>query len=424
MKTNISSIAAATIAGALCLSLGSCSESAEFGDGKYTVSLKPHKLKISSEAFQKVDIYDHEVNSYILNAGGNMQYYLTIDAENTPWKFTNVPDWIKISPMSGNESQDVKMIVDSNIPLEEERTVELALESTDSDWKYSIPITVNKPVVKPQIYYTGYYDDPHLSTFSSEGGTADGKFSANFTPSIAYQNNDDNWVSVTIEKNGETYVDLPCYTLHVTAKPNTNTSSRTAYVLLQYKGQTISKFEVDQYRFYPNASLDNSYLYIDNTGDTKTVKYTANFVPTVSYDDIRSWCNVSIDTNKKVLTVKVEPNMSENTRSGYIYVMYNGKKEASMQIYQYAFSVTASFASSYEYVQKKGGTVTVNYTANFNPTFVYDGIKDWCDVSINKSTKKVSVNVKPNTTGRDRSGYINMMYNDNKKASFRIYQEG
>lgn len=339
MKTNIYSIAAATIAGALCLSLGSCSESAELGDGKYTVSLKPHKLKISSEAFQKVDIYDHEVNSYILNAGGNMQFYLTIDAENTPWKFTNVPDWIKISPMSGNESQDVKMIVDSNIPLEEERTVELALESTDSDWKYSIPITVNKSVVKPQIYYTGYYDDPHLSTFSSEGGTADGKFSANFTPSIAYQNNEGNWITATIEENGEEYNNLPGYTLHVTTKPNEETSRRTGYVLLQYKGKTIGKCEVCQYGFTPYiSSISNTTLYMDKNGETSTITYKANFKPTIQCEYMTDWGEASIDTDNSTITVTVQPYSGNGSRRlGYLYMMYKNKKIQTIDIYQYGY---------------------------------------------------------------------------------------
>lgn len=420
MKTYIYSILAATMAGALCLPLGSCSESAELGGGKYTVSNNKYKLKVSSESFQETDIYDHKINNYILNLGQyGLTCKLTIDAENTPWKFANVPDWIKISPMSGNGNSDVSLAIDSNIPLEEERTAELALESTVQDWKYSIPITVNKTVVKPT-----FYDKSYLSNFDSEGGTKNAMFSSNFTPTIAYSGNEDNWVSAIAESNGEKYYSLPGYTLHVTAKPNTKTSSRTAYILIRYKDKDMGKFEVSQYAFYPSSSVSNSYFYIDSKGETKVLTYTANFTPTIQYDEIKSWCKASIDTDKKTITLTVSPNETETTRSGYLYLMYNGKKQQSVNIYQYAFSASASFGSSYIYADKKGASETVSYTANFIPTLQCDEVKDWCDVTINKSNKTVSVKVKQNNTGKTRSGYIYLMYNGKNKASMRIYQEG
>lgn len=104
--------------------------------------------------------------------------------------------------------------------------------------------------------------------------------------------------------------------------------------------------------------------------------------------------------------------------------MYNGTKQQSVNVYQYAFSATASFGNTYIYADKKGASETVSYTANFIPTLQSDEVKDWCDVTINKSNKTITVKVKQNNTGKTRSGYINLMYNGKNKASMRIYQEG
>lgn len=338
MKTNIYSIAAATIAGALCLSLGSCSESAEFGDGKYTVSLKPHKLSIESTGSTYLKSQtddDGKFSGYTFecSTGVWQSYGFKITAEETPWAFKGIPNWIKISPSSGSSSQSIEMVVEAN-PTKTERTASITLESTDPEWEYSIPINITQPAASPTIY-----KETQFGNFSSEGETHDCTFSANFTPSIAYEGNDGNWITATIEENGKEYNHLPGYTLHVTTKPNEETTRRTGYVLLRYEGNTIGNCEVCQYGFTPYiSSISNTTLYMDKNGETSTITYKANFKPTIQCEYMTDWGEASIDTDNSTITVTVQPYSGNGSRRlGYLYMMYKNKKIQTIDIYQYGY---------------------------------------------------------------------------------------
>ena len=325
-KTIISSFLAYTMAGALCLSAGSCSESSEMGEGKYIAALSPHKLAIASSGSTYLNS-DAEGYTFACSEG-KKTYTFKITAENTPWTITGAPSWMSISPTSGDSDQEVEMTVEANTPTETERSATITLKSNATDWEYSIPITVTQDAASPKLETTTYFGN-----FSSGGETKDCEFSANFTPAIAYEDNDGNWISASAESNGKEYYGMPGYTLHVTAKPNEETSQRTGYVLLQYGGKTIKKVEVSQYAFYPDCSVSNSYLYIKPTGDTQTVTYSANFTPTLQYDEIKDWCEASIDTDNKAITITVKP-VSSSSRAGYIYIMYGKKSTASIQVFQ------------------------------------------------------------------------------------------
>ncbi len=424
MKTIISTFIAATMVGALCFSVGSCTEADEMGNGQYKVSLSPHKLNVSlgsSSSMKTLLDEDKNFIGYEINetTGHSMTYSLKIDAENTPWKFSEVPDWITLSPISGSESESITMTVDANSPTETERQASLFLKSTDSEWEYSIPITIKQVAASPNLSMKNY-----LSSFGSDGDTEDCQFSANFVPTIEYEGNSDNWFKASIEKTNDDYNNMPLYTMHVTVSANEETTSRTGYVLLKYGDKTIREIKVSQYAFYPNSSISNSNLFISDEGATKTLTYTANFTPTILYDDIKDWCNVSLDTSTKTITLNVKTNKEESTRSGYMYLMYKDKKMESVYVYQYAFTPTASFSSNYIWLEKKGETRTISYTANFTPTINYDGIKSWCSVSVDTNSKTITLTASKNTTDWQRSGYIRILYDGKEKASVKIYQYG
>lgn len=340
MKTNIYSIAAATIAGALCLSLGSCSDSAELGDGKYTVSLKPHKLSIESTGSTYLKSQtddDGNFSGYTFECptgGWQVTYGFKITAEETPWAFKGIPNWIKISPSTGSSSQNIEMVVEANTPTKTERTASITLESTDPEWEYSIPINMTQAAMSPVLY-----KETQFGNFSSEGETYDCTFSANFTPSIAYEGNDGNWITATIEENGKEYNHLPGYTLNVTTKPNEETTRRTGYVLLQYKGNTIGNCEVCQYGFTPYvSSISKTTLYMDKNGGTSTITYKANFKPTIQCEYMTDWGEASIDTDNSTITVTVQPYSGNGSRRlGYLYMMYKNKKIQTIDIYQYGY---------------------------------------------------------------------------------------
>jgi len=337
MKTIISTFFVATMVGALCLSVSSCSEEYEMGNGKYKVSLIPHKLRVSSSnSYSMKTLLDDDNNfaGYEISetTGHAMTYNLKVEAENTPWKFIDIPDWITLSPASDNSSEAVTMTVNANSPTETERQVTLALESTDPEWEYSIPITIKQVAASPSLSKKDYF-----SSFTSQGGTKDCQFSANFVPTIEYEDNSDKWFTASIEKTNDSYNNMPLYTMYVTVSANEETTSRTGYVLLKFGDKTMAKIEVSQYAFSPSASFSSNYLWMEKKGETRTVSYTANFTPTINYDGIKSWCNVSVDTNSKTITITASENTTDWQRSGYIRILYNEKEKASIRIYQYGY---------------------------------------------------------------------------------------
>lgn len=331
-KTIISSFLAYTMAGALCLSIGACSESDEMGDGKYKVSLSPNKLGIESTGSTQLNWTATEAGYTFACSAGAKTYSFKITAENTPWTITGTPSWMNISPTTGDSDQGVEMSVEANTPTETERTATITLKSTDPNWEYSIPITVTQAAASPKLETVSYFGN-----FNSGDDTKECEFAANFTPSIAYEDNDGNWFSATAERNEKEYYGMAGYTLHVTVKPNEATSWRTGYVLLQYNGNTLGKVEVSQYAFSPSASFSSNYIWLEKKGETREIPYSANFTPTVKSDDIKSWCNVSIDTNSKTITITAKENTTGWQRSGYIYLLYKDKEKASIEIYQYGY---------------------------------------------------------------------------------------
>lgn len=336
MNIRIYPFIAAALACATCLSLGSCTEADEYGDGKYRVSLEAHKLSIKSTGSSSLSkVYDDsKFSGFSLKCDDKESTYtFGITTENTPWAIKGIPSWITLSPRTGTKSQNIEMKVEANTPTETERKATLTLESTDPEWEYSIPITITQEKASPKVETLSY-----LSNFTSDGETKECNVAANFTPTIAYEGNSSNWIFATIARNDKTnYYGLPGYTLRVTAKPNEDTSSRTGYVLLQYSGKTYGKVEVSQYAFSPSASFSDYSIWLEKNGETRTISYSANFTPTIDYDEIKSWCNVSIDTSSKTITLTAKENTTDWQRSGYIYLLYKNTKKASIQIFQYGY---------------------------------------------------------------------------------------
>jgi len=65
---------------------------------------------IPSRSYFSINRSDLETFSGL---GGSQ--YVQIESENCIWSFTEVPDWISITPMSGNSSSEIQIQVKRNL---------------------------------------------------------------------------------------------------------------------------------------------------------------------------------------------------------------------------------------------------------------------------------------------------------------------
>lgn len=282
-----------------------------------------HKIEVQKKGFKTETLYVDVEEGKTTEKSVNMLAIATVTFDSNP---QGAQFYINGQNMSATPY---------TTDLETKREANITLESIDPEWVYSIPINITQAAAAPTLYRGALF-----SNFSADGETNDCTFSANFTPTIAYDGNESKWITATIEKSNNEGGNLPEYILHVTVKPNEETTRRTGYVLLQYNEKTIYKYEICQYAFSPNvSSISNTTLYIDKKGETRTITYKANFKPTIEYDNMKDWCDASIDTGNSTITVTVKPYSSNSSsrRYGYLYMMYKGKKVQTIDIYQYSY---------------------------------------------------------------------------------------
>ena len=117
----------AALALALLLPTSCVKEEGALPEGSFIISAEPHKMG---------------VDKVKLEADGNANTLsLKINAENTEWRLTGVPDWITASSTTGSADKTVTLSVDEFHSTEPSRQAEITLASQVSDWPISIPIT-------------------------------------------------------------------------------------------------------------------------------------------------------------------------------------------------------------------------------------------------------------------------------------------
>lgn len=65
-----------------------------------------------------------------------------VESKNTPWRITGIPDWITVSPESGNKSGDIMVSVTHHNSWDNDRNCTLRLVSEAADFKYDRTIKV------------------------------------------------------------------------------------------------------------------------------------------------------------------------------------------------------------------------------------------------------------------------------------------
>ena len=120
-------LAALALALTLLLPVSCVKEEGALPEGSFIISAEGHKMG---------------VDKVKLEADGNANTLsLKINAENTEWRLTGVPDWMTASSTAGSADKTVTLSVGEFHSTEASRQASMVLASQVPDWPINIPIT-------------------------------------------------------------------------------------------------------------------------------------------------------------------------------------------------------------------------------------------------------------------------------------------
>ena len=284
-------------------------------------------------------------------------YYMYITSIETPWVFNSTPEWISLTPSAGSESADVSMNVQENKSTTSGRTAVFDLASADSEWDYSIPISVTQSQASPYIYITK--NDEHYLNVTFTGAAANDEYTvnANFSwTAVAY--NDEKFLQscdwIKLSKTAEDKI-------RISVDANTTGNWRYGNVVFYiYDNEPVLYLDVSQSA--PNMTISTDTLSYERAGGVKNLTITSD--APWSATTRQAWIELEPSSGKageSTLKVSTTPNTSTVSRTGYVDIAI-GEKVTSIVVEQDGEVVAVS--PTYISIDADGGKATVNVTSN------------------------------------------------------------
>lgn len=241
----------------------------------------------------------------------------TVESFETPWKFSDVADWITLNPAFGNTSAYVTLKAQENKNADNSRTAIFYLQSNDPDWNYSRAMSVSQGKPTPTLTI-------EETALSFGGGASQRQVIVNancfWTASCS-----DSWVSLSPNVNSGTLI------ISVFANPQNSYRSSTIYV---YYGSGKSTYlRITQ---SPASITASAYtLQYENVASKfdVTINSEADWASSVS----DSWISVNPNNGKAGKTsvsIEVTPNTSISSRTGYVAIKTGTTERLQIAIQQ------------------------------------------------------------------------------------------
>lgn len=288
----------------------------------FTPSLSAHYLRPSETSF-----------SYNYSSAFTKSF--TVESLETPWAFTEVADWLSLSPMSGNSSASVTLNVSENNNADDNRTSIFYLISTDTDWEYSRAISVSQTKASPSLGV-----EKSSISFGGASGEQKVKITSNCKWSVSCSAS---WITLSPDQSkGQ---------LSVSVSANTQTSYRSSVIYISY-GNTKTSISVTQ---SPSTITTTDYtLNYENIASKYVVEIDseAPWSATVSNS---SWISVNPNeggSGKTKVEISVTANTSVSSRSGYVSIKTGSSSRFQIEVIQKGLYITSEesidFSSSSE----------------------------------------------------------------------------
>lgn len=238
-----------------------------------------------------------------------------VECSETSWQFTTLPNWIAISPTSGNTSSTIVLEGTENTSADP-RTSVFYLESSESSWNFSKAMSASQGGVESSLTV-----EPTELSFSGKGETASVLVIANC---IWIAKCSQDWVTLTVSDSNE---------LAITVNANPMDSYREATVYISYGNNQTASISLTQ--FPASISTSEAILKYGNNAAKYDLKITSEIAWTAITSD--SWIMVSPDSGNEgetKISIEVSPNTSVNIRTGYVSFKTGDYERFQIQIEQ------------------------------------------------------------------------------------------
>ncbi len=262
----------------------------------------------------------------------NFEYYLpsafsetfSIESFETPWKFSDVADWISLTPLSGNASASVTLNAQANNNADNARTAIFYLQSNDPDWNYSRAMSVSQAKAAPTLSV----DETSLS-FGGNASQQKANIIANCTWSASCS---DSWVTLS--------PDVASGTLIISVSANPQSTYRSSTIYISYGSGKSTSIRITQSPANITSSVYTlQYENVASKYDV-TIESEEDWTSTVS----DSWIIVKPDNGKAGKTsvsIEVTPNTSISSRNGYVSIKIGTTERLQIAIQQKGIYIDA-----------------------------------------------------------------------------------
>lgn len=338
-------------------------------DGNLEPSLSPHWLKPSQTSFT------NDLSSAFSET-------FTIESYETPWRFSDVAEWISLSVMSGNESASVTLTAEENQSVDNARTAIFYLRSESPDWNYNRAMSVSQAKATPSLSA----GETSL-TFDGKASQQVVSITANcrWTASCS-----DSWVSLSSD------VDNGKLTVYVT--DNTQDSYRSSFIYLSYGDNGSASIKITQ---SPASITSSTYsLQFENFASKYDVTIDAETDWTTTVSD--SWINVSPDkgkAGKTSVSIEVAPNTAIASRSGYVAINTGTSERLQIAIIQKGIYIEADEEITFASIED-----SKKLNIKSNTTWTVTDKPNWITLSKESGEGNSEITItaadNPNTTSR------------------------
>ena len=311
---------------------------------------------------------------------------LTISTLKTPWKFVDYPEWITITPNSGDASSTVTVTASQNTSADVTRTCVFYLQSTDPNWEYKAYVSATQKNANAFI-------TPSPSSLSFDAGAS--TKSVSITSNVKWEVNcNETWISVLQTKEG----------FDVSVEENTTGAVRNA--IIQINGGSISStLNVSQQANGVSCSVNSLEFYQKGGTQNFTISSQTSWSTKVSND----WINVSPATGvsgQNNISVAVDVNPASSERRGYVYIQVGNTNIAQISIVQKGTYLTTDPTSLSFNPQSESKSVCVSSNLEWNVS----SSESWINLSDEKGNGDcvITVSVEDNSSDIQRSGIVSI----------------
>ena len=310
----------------------------------------------------------------------------TVNSTNTAWKFTDVANWLTLSPESGTTTTNVTLSAQENMSAESARTAIFYLTSTDPTWSYSRAISVSQGKATP-----------HLSvseTTVAFGGAASQQtisVEANCTWSVTCTAS---WIKFNSDFNPGI--------LNISVDPNPQDDYRNATAYIKYGSGQYVPVTIKQ----SPASISSSVktLIYENVASKYDITIDAETDWTSSVSD--SWIYVNPDKGKagqNQVSIEVTPNTSLSNRTGFVEIKIGSITRIQIKIIQKGIYIESEFAVTFTSLAESR-----EISIQSNTAWIITSKPEW--ISLSKASgvgdDKITLTTLDNPNTTSRSGEI------------------